>query len=98
MKVRYRKQFGFPLSNPVLPVFPLAFRTMPIPTAIIADTHRSAFGASIYVPSEVCRAASFQRRQGSELPTVYLWVLFHLCPVLSKHIGHFKISFHFLDR
>jgi len=98
MKIRYRKKFGFPLGDPVFPIFPLTLRAVSVPATVVVDTHRSAFGASIYVPSEVCRAASFQCRQGSELPTVDLWVLFHLCPVLSKHIGHFKTGVHFLER
>jgi hypothetical protein len=96
MKIRHRNQFGFPLGNPVLPVFPLAFGTMPISTTVITDRHYLAFGASVYtcapwrMSSEVCRAAAFQRRQGSELPTVDLRMLFYFLPVLSKHMCHFE--------
>jgi hypothetical protein len=78
MEVRHRKKFSFPLGYPVLPVFPLTLRAVSVPATVVADTGIPTFSASIYVPSEVCRAASFQRRQGSELPTVDLWVLFHL--------------------
>ena len=90
MKIRYRNQFGFPLGNPVLPVFPLAFRTMPILTAIIADTHRAAFGASIHtcepwrMSAEVCRVAASQGRQGSELPAVDLGRAFSRYRIISR--------------
>jgi len=102
MKAGHRKQFGFPFSNPVLPVFPLHpesnRETVAVSAAVIADTHCATFGASIHMPAKVCSPAAFQCGQCPQLPAFYLRMLLHFCPVLTHHLGHFEARFHFLNK
>jgi hypothetical protein len=94
MEVRYGKQFSLPGRKPQLPVFSLAFWTVPVPAAVVADPDRAAVRAGIHVPPEVCGPAAFQSGDGPKLPSVDLGVVFYLMPVLPEYVSHFKGGSH----
>ena len=98
MEIRHGKQFGFPPGDPILPVFALTLRAVSVPTAIVADSDGTAFGAGIHMSAQICRAAAFQRRQGEKLPTVDLRMVFHCLPVLPKQVRDFEAGGHLLNR
>jgi hypothetical protein len=78
VEVGYGKQLGLPVSQPLFPVFTLAFWAVPIAAAVIADPCISAFGTGIQMPSQVGGATTSECRKGAQLPAVDVRVVFYL--------------------
>uniref|UniRef100_UPI0030C77739 hypothetical protein n=1 Tax=Algoriphagus sp. oki45 TaxID=3067294 RepID=UPI0030C77739 len=59
MEVGHRKQFGFPLGYPFLPVLTLTLRAVPVPTTIVADPGIPAVGTGIHMAAQIGSPAAF---------------------------------------
>lgn len=60
MEVKNRKQFSFPLGDPILSVLALTLRAMAVSTTVVTDPGIPAVGAGTYVSTEVGRTATFE--------------------------------------
>lgn len=82
MKVGNGKKVLLPFCDPLLPLFALAFGAMAIPATIVADPHRAASGAGVYMTAQFCRPATLDRSQRPQLPAVDMGRLLHRWPML----------------
>ena len=60
-KIRYRKQFGFPIFNPLLSVFALTFWAVTVSAGVVTDAYISTFITSIDMTAQSRGTAFFQR-------------------------------------
>lgn len=63
MVIRAGQQISLPVLYPFFPFMPLAFWTMAVTAAVIADAHGTAVGARVYMATQCCCTALLQRTQ-----------------------------------
>lgn len=97
MKIRNRQKLFVSGLYPLLTFRSLAFGTMPVSTAIIADTDVAATAAAIYVAAQCCGAATPYCIEGAPLPGIETAAaVTHLRPMRLQHISHLMCSLHCL--